>query len=379
MDWGLYLHIPFCRRKCFYCDFPSYGGRERYMEAYGQALCREIGIQGRRYRDNFGNPATVYMGGGTPTILPQEIMEAILKALADAVLPVGEFTVEVNPGTVSPDDLRLLRSYGVNRLSIGIQSFDDRLLKRMGRIHRAEDAEEAVAAAKRAGFSNISIDLIYGLPEQSPEDWRKTVGRAAGLGVQHISAYGLQVEEGTVFSSQQALGRLALPGEEEEEAMYDFMVEELPKLGYGRYEISNFARPGHESRHNLGYWQDVPYLGLGAAAHSYFAGKRWENTPDLTEYIGCMAEGRSPSRGGEERTPEIAMEEFAFLALRTSRGIEKAAFRRTFGYCLESVYGDVLNRMEGKGLLENGPQAARLTKLGMKYGNLVFQEFLLTE
>ena len=379
MRWGIYIHIPFCRRKCFYCDFPSHAGKESIMEDYMRALRREIAVQGSLYRGRWGSPATLYIGGGTPTVLPLRELEKLLCALGGFSASAEEVTLEANPGTVDETCLKMLRFGGINRLSLGVQSFEDRLLKRIGRIHTAEDAEAAVKAAKRAGFHNISIDLIYGLPEQTMDDLQRSVERAAALDVQHVSIYGLQVEEGTVFARQRELGRLSLPDEELEEAMYDYMVEELPRLGYGRYEISNFSRPGYESRHNLGYWQDVPYLGMGAAAHSYLDGRRLENTADIGEYISCMREGKSPSREEAERTREIAMEEFAFLALRTVRGIRKTAFREKFGCTLESVYEDVLKRMEGKGLLQNGEEEVRLTESGMKYGNFVFEEFLLTD
>ena len=377
MNWGIYLHIPFCRRKCFYCDFPSYAGKEPYMADYTEALCREISARGSSCRKAWGPPTTVYMGGGTPTALPLPLMEEILRALEPIASLPGEFTVEANPGTVDPAYLECLRRHGVNRLSLGVQSFSDVLLRRMGRIHTGEEARAAVTMAKSAGFRNISLDLIYGLPGQSLGDLQESLEEGAALDVQHISVYGLQVEEGTVFARQREAGELELPGEELEEAMYDCMVRELPRLGYIRYEISNFARPGRESRHNLGYWQDTPYLGLGAAAHSYLGDKRRENTADLGAYIDAMRRGIFPSREEGKRTRETAMEEFAFLALRTLRGIDGEAFQRKFGCSLASVYRDVVERMKEKGLLLEDGNFVRLTELGMKYGNLVFEEFLL--
>ena len=378
MDWGVYVHIPFCRQKCFYCDFPSFAGRESLMAEYTQALCREIAVQGSLLREKkLGPPATIYIGGGTPTALPLALLEKILTALQSAFGTPAEFTLEANPGTIVPGLFPLLRSRGVNRLSLGVQSFDDALLQRIGRIHRAADARQAVQDAQAAGFANISLDLMYGLPGQSMELLAGSVEQALALGVQHISIYGLQVEEGTVFARQQQAGTLELPSEEEAEAMYDYMTAELPRCGYQRYEISNFARPGYESRHNLGYWQDVPYLGLGAAAHSYWQGQRRENTADIAGYIRQVMAGESPSREEEPATRSIQLEEFCFLALRTVRGIDRAAFQAKFGCTLESVYAAVLQDMQAKGLLVVDEAGARLTERGMKYGNVVFGAFLL--
>ena len=378
MDWGVYVHIPFCRQKCFYCDFPSFAGRESLMAEYTQALCREIAVQGSLLREKkLGPPATIYIGGGTPTALPLALLEKILTALQSAFGTPAEFTLEANPGTIVPGLFPLLRSRGVNRLSLGVQSFDDALLQRIGRIHRAADARQAVQDAQAAGFANISLDPMYGLPGQSMELLAGSVEQALALGVQHISIYGLQVEEGTVFARQQQAGTLELPSEEEAEAMYDYMTAVLPSAGYARYEISNFARPGFASRHNLSYWQDVPYLGLGAAAHSYWDDRRLENPAELDAYIACIAAGCPAGRPEEPATREIRMEEFCFLALRTARGIDKAAFAAKFGRLIDSVYHRPIAEMKRRGLLAEDESYLRLTPLGMKYGNIVFEAFLL--
>ncbi len=400
MGWGIYVHIPFCRRKCFYCDFPSYAGREDAMERYAHALCREIEIAaqgitcpppwgrgtiadgggGRTLLPcGRGKASTVYVGGGTPTALPQPLLMGILHTLKEK-MPIrgdAEWTVEVNPGTVDRAYLEGLFSCGVNRLSFGVQSFSDTLLRRIGRIHAAEQAREALRLARDAGFRNLSLDLIYGLPGQTMQDLRESVAEAAALDVPHISVYGLQVEEETVFARQREQGRLELPDEDAVEAMYDYIMEELPRLGYLRYEISNFAKPGYESRHNLGYWQDVPYLGFGAAAHSYWQGERRANTAELDIYMEAIEAGKSPSHLEEPATREVQMGEFCFLALRTARGIPKAAFQRKFGCAIESIYRDAIARMKEKGLLAEENGYLHLTPLGMKYGNWVFQEFLV--
>lgn len=380
--WGLYVHLPFCRQKCFYCDFPSYAGQEGRMAVYVEALLGELAREGAPLRAAWGPPRTVYLGGGTPTALPPALMERLLAGLREflAAAPDAlEFTCECNPGTVDAAYLSLLRAGGVNRLSLGVQTFDDALLRRIGRIHTAAQARAAVRQARAAGFRNLSLDLMYGLPGQTLAGLEMSVQQALALAPQHISIYGLQVEEGTAFARAQAAGRLALPSDEESEAMYDYMTTALPVAGYARYEISNFARPGFESRHNLGYWQDVPYLGIGAAAHSYLDGQRYENPRGIEEYLAALRESGRARREEEPLTRATSMEEFAFLALRTARGIDRARFAARFGCELASVYADAIARMRARGFLEEDAQGVRLTPLGMKYGNWVFEAFLLDE
>lgn len=380
--WGLYVHLPFCRQKCFYCDFPSYAGQEGRMAVYVEALLGELAREGAPLRAAWGPPRTVYFGGGTPTALPPALMERLLAGLREflAAAPDAlEFTCECNPGTVDAAYLSLLRAGGVNRLSFGVQTFDDALLRRIGRIHTAAEACAAVRQARAAGFRNLSLDLMYGLPGQTRAGLEMSVRQALALAPQHISIYGLQVEEGTAFARAQAAGRLALPSDEESEAMYDYMTTALPVAGYARYEISNFARPGFESRHNLGYWQDVPYLGVGAAAHSYLDGQRYENPRGIEEYLAALRESGRARREEEPLTRATSMEEFAFLALRTARGIDRARFAARFGCELASVYADAIARMRARGFLEEDAQGVRLTPLGMKYGNWVFEAFLLDE
>ena len=378
MQWGVYIHIPFCRQKCFYCDFPSYAGRENLMEAYVEALCQQIKIQGFSYRQKWGRPATIYIGGGTPTVLPKENMAQLLQAVAESIgTEIAEFTVECNPGTVDAQYLQMLKANGVNRLSFGVQSFDDRLLRRIGRIHDSAEAVEAIRLAQETGFVNISLDLIYGLPEQTMEQLQASVGQALDLGIQHISIYGLQVEEGTVFARQQEQGRLDLPAEEEAEAMYDYMTNVLPQHGYLRYEVSNFAQCGYESCHNRSYWHDVPYLGLGAAAHSYLEGKRYAAVADIQEYIAGIKAGEEIWQLEEEPTRQHAMEEFAFLALRTVEGLAARNFAQKFQVSLQEIYGETMAKLAQQGLLQVDGNGCRLTNQGFKYGNVVFAEFIL--
>ncbi|MCR5757995.1 MAG: radical SAM family heme chaperone HemW [Selenomonas sp.] len=378
MQWGVYIHIPFCRQKCFYCDFPSYAGQENLMEAYVEALCQQVRIQGLSYRQRWGRPATIYMGGGTPTALPRPLMARLLTVVGE-IFGEGfdEFTVECNPGTVDADFFQVLRGGGVNRLSFGVQSFQDELLQRIGRIHSKDEAIVAVEGAQKAGFSNISVDLMYGLPGQRLSDLQASVVQVQALAVPHISIYGLQVEAGTVFGKLSEQGRLVLPTEEESEAMYDYMTTKLPQLGYERYEVSNFARRGWASRHNQSYWQDVPYLGLGAAAHSYLAGKRYAAVASIGDYIAGIEENGEVWSLEEEPTLEHAMEEFAFLALRTTTGLSRRVFAQKFQRNLDAVYGKVMAELAQKGLLQVDDEGCRLTEKGFKYGNLAFTEFIL--
>ena len=346
------------------------------MEDYAAALRAEILREAPPLRARWGDVTTVYLGGGTPTALPAALLTQILATIREAGEPL-ECTVEVNPGTVDESYLRQLKDAGVNRLSLGVQSFDDRLLCAIGRIHTAEEARAAFRAARAAGFDNISLDLMYALPTQTLADLRRSVNEALALAPEHISVYGLIVEEGTPFAAAEAAGRLTLPDEEAAEEMYDYLMAEMPAHGYRRYEISNFARAGYESRHNLGYWQNVPYLGVGAAAHGYIDGMRWGNETDARRYIRAIHAGEDVrSAEDEERTATNAMEEYAFLALRTAEGIDEADFQRTFGCAIDDIYSAVIVHYIERKLLCRAQGHIALTAAGMKLGNEVFAAFL---
>ena len=379
-QWGIYAHIPYCVKKCAYCDFISSAvGKDTRaeMEDYAAALGAEILREVPPLRARWGDAATVYLGGGTPTALPAALLTGILETLRTAAGTPVECTVEANPGTVDAAYLTQLRAAGANRLSLGVQSFNDRLLRVIGRIHTAAEAEQAFRAARAAGFENISLDLMYGLPTQTLDDLKKSVDEALALVPEHISVYGLTVEEGTPFAAAEAQGKLALPTEDAAEEMYDWLTAELPARGYVRYEISNFARQGCESRHNLGYWRNVPYLGVGAAAHGYVDGVRWGNEPDTEKYIRAIQTGRSVRTPEDtERTRTNAMEEYAFLALRTREGIDTADFSRAFGVDIDTVYGAVIEKYSAQGLLRRADGFVALTNEGMKVGNEVFAAFL---
>ena len=389
-DFGIYIHIPFCRQKCFYCDFPSFAGKERMIGPYLEALEQEMGQVRQRLWDRgeavFGSdgklaPGTIYIGGGTPTVLETVALPDVFYLLQKHidVEHAGEITIEANPGTVDGEKLRLLHGFGINRLSLGVQSFDDGCLKAIGRIHSGQEAAEAVAEAQDAGFANISVDLMYGLPGQDMNMLRESVETALSLGVQHISIYGLQLEEGTVFDKLQQQGKLVLPSDELTEEMYDYITAFLPERGYYRYEISNFALPGYESRHNLSYWQDVPYMGFGSGAHSYWGDCRYQNPARIEVYMEEVFQGRAMCHVEEKVTEKAHIEEFCFLALRTAAGISVRRFAAVFGRDVHELYGEQIRRLVEKGLLLEDRERLYLSQLGMKYGNQVFGEFLLPE
>lgn len=386
-EFGLYIHIPFCRQKCFYCDFPSFAGREKKIDKYLQALEQEFALlrQILYQKDNVRDieskfaPRTIYIGGGTPTALNAHQLAKLLEIVQKyvTVAKAEEFTVEMNPGTVDREKLLLLQQAGVNRLSVGVQSFDDNCLQKIGRIHTAQEAVDTIELAHNIGFDNISLDLIYGLPQQDREILTKSVESALSLPVQHISIYGLQLEEGTAFQRMEALGKLQLPADELVETMHDYIVEKLPEAGYQRYEISNYALPGYESKHNLSYWQDVDYLGLGSGAHSYWQGTRYENHRGIDDYISALEVGRLPAIVEEQVDRQAHMEEYCFLGLRTAAGIDKNLFQQKFGVDLLTVYGRTIEKLVAQDLLQHTAKGIALTPLGMKYGNQVFAEFLL--
>lgn len=373
---GLYIHIPFCRRKCLYCDFPSYAGLEDLHEPYTAALCREISGKGGLFAGAVVD--TVYVGGGTPTMLPPRSIARILECVytSFSMATDVEITVEANPGTVDKCNIGILKSYGVNRISFGVQTFSDKLLTAIGRIHSAQEARDAVAASQQAGLDNINIDLMYGLPGQSLQEFHQDMEQAAGLEVRHISAYGLKIEENTPFDVLYKNGELMLPDEAVEESMYDLAVNLLPQLDFTRYEISNYSRPGRECRHNLKYWHYRPYIGVGAAAHSFIDGERRANIPDVGLYIKATASGQSPVAFRESSDCLTAMAEYIFLALRTVEGMNYQDFFRQFNENFNDRHGAKAIEFIKKGLLTGNNDGIRLTERGMKYGNTVFAAFL---
>ena len=378
----LYIHLPFCRRKCRYCDFASYAGREGLMHAYVDALLKEAARQSSYYAGLYGHPLlmeTVFLGGGTPSLLPSEELRRLLAGLRDVfdIVPDAEFTSEANPGTLSPAWLDAAVAGGVNRLSLGMQAYQPSLLETLGRIHDFPQVEASVRMARAAGIHNLSLDLMFGLPGQTPSMWRETLGAALSLSPTHLSCYGLIPEDGTPLKRDLDAGILTLPDEEVERRMYDDALTILAHHGFEQYEISNFALPGHACRHNLGYWQQTPYLGLGASAASCMdeldgnAYVRASNPPGLTDYLDMVQHGHWHARTIDPISQRDAVFETMMLGLRTTRGVSEEAFLRMHGQRVEAVYGEKLRQLESQGLLQHADGCWRLTRRGMDVQNSV--------
>ncbi|MFC5405146.1 radical SAM family heme chaperone HemW [Cohnella soli] len=376
---ALYIHIPFCTNKCYYCDFNSYVAAGQPIDAYLDALENEMKLTVRALPPTVID--TVFVGGGTPTVLNPTQMERFLSSvnrhfpLADNV----EFTMEANPGTTDMEKLAAMRAGGVNRISFGAQTFDNGLLERIGRIHAAQDVIQSIANAKAAGFTNLSIDLMFGLPNQSLQQLKDSVTTALELDLPHYSLYGLKVEENTLFHRLYQRDELPLPEEDDELAMYEHLMERLGGAGYRHYEISNFARPGFESRHNTTYWHNEPYYGLGAGAHGYAMGLRHINIKGVQPYIDAANE-RLPRLETNVVDTEEAMGDFMMVGLRLEEGVTADAFARQFGgFSLEATFGPQLEKLMRQGLLERVAVPAvgyRLTAQGILLGNEVFGAFI---
>ncbi len=388
---ALYIHIPFCTNKCFYCDFNSYVLQGQPVDSYLTALEKEMELTLAAV------PAeridTVFVGGGTPTVLTPPQMERFLAAVRKHFpLHEGtEFTMEANPGTTDPDKLAVMFAGGVNRLSFGVQSFDNGLLERIGRIHNVDDVYRSLDNARAAGFRNLSIDLMFGLPKQTIAMLSDSVDKALELDLPHYSLYSLKVEENTLFHHMYERNELPLPTEDEDLEMYLHLIERLQGAGYEHYEISNFAKPGFESRHNSTYWRNEPYYGLGAGAHGYIHGLRHVNIKGVQPYIDAGLQ-RLP-RLSEERVPDTdAMEDFMMVGLRLLDGVRDGDFEQQFpGHTIEGVFGSQLQPLLQEGLMQRVDGGAetmpggtplrpgtgyRLTPQGVLLGNEVFGAFV---
>jgi len=378
---SLYLHIPFCHTRCDYCDFNTYAGMLPLREPYVRALLTEIALAGELAQHADGGvrrSRTLFFGGGTPSLLTVEQVTRLLHACREAfaVDEDAEITLEANPGTLNREQLAGLRAAGINRLSLGSQSFDAELLKTLGRIHTPEEITQALHHARAAGFTSINLDFMFGLPGQTMRHWQETLDQALALHPEHFSLYSLIIEEGTPFYTWAEEGRI-IPGDEDLCAdMYEYADERLQGEGYINYEISNWALPGHASRHNLTYWQNLPYLGLGAGAHSFFADKRFSNERDPQVYIQTLKKRQLPIVESETIERLQQMSETAFLALRMAQGLHLPTFEERFAESFASFVGNRLRIVEKAGLLEKADGWLRLSKRGRLLGNEVFMRLL---
>jgi putative oxygen-independent coproporphyrinogen III oxidase len=373
-----YLHIPFCEHICHYCDFNKVFLKGQPVDDYLLALEQEMILTLKKYPTE--KLDTVFVGGGTPTSLNEQQLYRLGESINNH-LPLGkniEFTFEANPGDLTKEKLQILKDAGVNRLSLGVQTFNDELLKKIGRVHRAKDVYQSIDNAKAVGFENISIDLIFSLPTQTLTDFQESLTEAFSLDIEHYSAYSLIIEPKTVFYNLMQKGKLPTPGEDIEAAMYELVMEEMNKHGFKQYEISNFSKPGYESRHNLTYWLNNYYYGFGAGAHSYLNGKRRSNAGPLNKYLQHIENGQLPVFQEHEVSIAEQMEEEMFLGLRITDGVSIPRFIQRFNKDPLKFFEKEITDLLGKKWIEVHDDHIYLTKTGRFLGNEVFQSFLVT-
>ncbi len=372
-----YIHIPFCEHICYYCDFNKVFLEGQPVDEYIEALLKEIELT--LLRQPINEAETIYIGGGTPTSLSANQLDRLLSGVHE-LLPTHttkEFTVEANPGDLSEEKMLVLKNHQVNRLSMGVQTFDNRLLKKIGRKHTAEDVYSTIQLLEKHDFQNVTIDLIYALPGQSIESFRDTLTRAIDLGLPHYAMYSLILENKTMFMNWVRQGRMVLPSQEAETQMFDEAIAAMTKAGLNQYEISNFARPGYESLHNLVYWNNEHYFGFGAGASGYLGQTRYKNKGPIQHYLKPLQENQLPIHETEELTTSNQMEEELFLGLRKKAGISKIRFAEKFGKSFQEIYGSTSEQLIQKGWLASQGDRVFLTKAGMFIGNEVFEAFLL--
>lgn len=373
----LYIHIPFCVKKCVYCDFLSFETSGEEQARYVNALLREIeqyAVIARKYR-----VTTIFVGGGTPSILEGEYLRAIFDKVRETFVieEDAEITIEVNPGTVTEEKVMTYKSIGINRVSIGLQATDDEELKLLGRIHCYEEFLETYHLFRKHGMTNINVDLISAIPKQTVKSWEETMNKVIALEPTHISAYSLIIEEGTSLYENLSDYEKWLPSEEEERNMYHLTKSKLEDAEYVRYEISNYSKKGYECRHNLGYWERTDYLGIGLGSSSLLDNVRYSNETDMEQYCD-KCEKQEPVRIQQEiLAVQAQKEEFMFLGLRRIEGVFKERFRIIFDESIETVYGDVIANLQEKGLLEETEESLRLTEYGIDVSNYVMSEFLM--
>ena len=367
-----YVHIPFCTQICYYCDFSKVFIKNQPVDSYLEHLLEEF----RSY--DIQKLRTLYIGGGTPTALSAPQLEVLLAGLTKNLdlSVLEELTIEANPGDLDADKIAVLKQSPVNRVSLGVQTFDDKMLKKIGRSHLEKDIYENIDRLKLAGFDNISIDLIYALPGQTMEQVKENVAKAIGLDIPHMSLYSLILENHTVFMNRMRRGKLPLPKEELEAEMFEYIIAELERAGFEHYEISNFSKIGFESRHNLMYWDNAEYYGIGAGASGYVNGVRYKNHGPIRHYLSAVEEGNA--RITEEHlSQKEQMEEEMFLGLRKKSGVSMARFEEKFGRSFDELYGEIVRDLVQKGLMQIEGDRVRMTKRGLFLGDTVAERFIL--
>lgn len=373
---SLYIHIPFCAQKCLYCDFPSFARKDHLRKAYIEALNKEI-ISLREKHNNL-EINTIFIGGGTPSVLEADELECLLKEVAKLnMAKYIEYSMECNPGNLTEEKLEVMKKYGVNRISMGLQAKQDNLLKGLGRIHNYKTFKENFLLAKKVGFNNINVDLMFGLPNQRLNEWEETLREIISLEPAHISAYSLIIEEGTAFYNLYENDKLKLPTEEEERKMYHLAKKILEENGFNQYEISNYAKEGKECRHNLAYWNMDNWIGVGSAAASYINGKRIKNISSVEEYINSINEKGEAVEEIINNSKNDNMEEFMFMGLRKINGIDENEFKKRFSMNINDVYGEILNKYIGEGLLIRESGRIFLSEKGIEISNVIMADFLL--
>lgn len=376
---GVYIHIPFCHQICNYCDFNKVFFKNQPVDQYIEAVGKEIEMMIRKMPEQFQQIETVFLGGGTPTALSAMQIQRLLE-IVNQLLPMNsvvEFSSEANPDELTKEKLDALINGGVNRLSMGVQSFDQKLLKKLGRTHSNEHVYQTIEDAKKTGFQNISIDLMYGLPGQSMEQWEETLKLALELNLPHYSAYSLIVEPKTIFYIQYAKGKLSLPAEDDEADMYGLLMEKMESKGIHQYEISNFALNGYESAHNKIYWDNGEYAGIGAGAHGYLKGVRYSNHGPIKRYLELISNGERPIVRQHEVSQAEKCEEQMFLGLRKTDGVTFEEFQNRFQISMKEKYGGIIPQLVQQGLLIETDIGIRLSRKGRFVGNDVFQQFLM--
>lgn len=376
MKAGIYIHIPFCKSRCSYCDFATDVFKNvETVERYVNALCREIEFFSPLSTLHSPLIETIYFGGGTPSLLSPKQLEKILETIYQKFLVEknAEITMEMNPATMTLETVREYRGLGVNRASFGAQTFDDTELKRLGRKHTAQDVRETIELLRKADFTNVSFDLIAGLPRQTLKDWERNLTEALKLNPEHLSLYLLEIHEGTPLAEQIRSKRQPLPDEDLSAEMYELMLDKIAEKGFEQYEISNFCQPRFESKHNSKYWLCEPVFAFGVSAHSFDGKKRWSNERDTNRYVSLIEKGKSAVVYEEEI--DLASE-FVFLGLRMMQGVDLADFKKRFGVDLLSKYAEDLERLESLGLVEIIENRLRLTSKGALFSNEVFAAFV---